>query len=127
MQDYTKLAVWRRARALTISVHEVVRAFPPRSTPGLRAQMERAVMSVAATIAEGAGRESRVDFARFLTMAIASSSELEHHLGMSRDLGMLDELTHDRLNGEAIGIRRMLFGLRRALLLREQEERAKRT
>jgi four helix bundle protein len=127
MQDYRKLSVWRKARALTVAVHEVARTFPVRSSPGLRAQLERAVMSVTATIAEGAGRDSRIDFARFLTMAIASSSEAEPHLGMCRDLGMLDELTHDRLSGEAVDIRRMLFGLRRALLMREQEERTRRS
>jgi four helix bundle protein len=127
MQDYKKLSVWRKARALTVAVHEIACTFPARSAPGLRAQLQRAVMSVTSTIAEGAGRESRVDFARFITMAIASSSEVEHHLGMCRDLGMLDELTHDRLSGEAIDIRRMLFGLRRALLMREQEERTKRS
>ena len=125
MQDYQKLSVWRKARALTVAVHESMRAVPSNTAPGLRPQLMRATMSIAANIAEGAMRESRVDFARFISIAISSSSEAEHHLITSGDLGLLGEPVVVRLTDQIVEVRRMLFGLRAALLRREHEERTR--
>ena len=124
MQDHTKLLVWQRARSLTVAVNEVAGAYPSNLAPGLRNQTMRAVMSIAANIAEGAARGSRSDFARFVTIAAASASELEHHLTVAQDLGMLDETIGARLVGRTSELRRMLFGLRRALLERELGEKS---
>lgn len=83
----------------------------------------RATMSVAANIAEGAARDSRTDFARFVTIAAGSASEAEHHLTVCGDLGVLDVPVAARLIGQVAEIRRMLFGLRRALVNAELEQR----
>jgi len=116
MQDYTKLLVWQRARTLTVVINEVSRPLRSGEAPGLRSQLMRASMSVSATIAEGAGRESRRDFARFISMAIASASEVEHHLHVAADLGVIDHAAQDRALGRCMEVRRMLYGLHRALL-----------
>lgn len=123
MQDYTKLLVWQRARSLTVAVHEATRTVHPRAAPGLRAQLLRAAMSIGATIAEGAGRESRPDFARFVTMAISSASEVEHHLTVCIDLGLVEDAIAARLIGRCQEIRKMLYGLRRAILKADDGER----
>ena len=122
MQDYTKLLVWQRARSLTVAVHEATRHVRPQVAPGLRSQLMRATMSISATIAEGAGRETRTDFARFITMAISSASEVEHHLTVCTDLGMVDTVIVRRLAERTVEVRRMLFGLRRALLEADADE-----
>lgn len=122
MQDYTKLVVWQRARSLTVAVHEATRTVHPRAAPGLRAQLLRAAMSIGATIAEGAGRESRPDFARFVTMAISSASEVEHHLTVCTDLGLVEHSIVARLIDRCQEIRKMLYGLRRAILKADDGE-----
>jgi four helix bundle protein len=119
MQDYTKLVVWQRARSLIVSVNEVAKGFPPAAAPGLRAQLIRSTMSIGANIAEGAARSSRTDFARFVTIAAGSTSEAEHHLVVAGDLGLVDASIGARLVDRLIEVRRMLFGLRRALLAAE--------
>jgi four helix bundle protein len=116
MQDFKNLMVWQRARSLSVAVHEATRSIAAGEAPGLRSQLRRAAMSISATIAEGAGRDSRKDFARFLSMAIASASEVEHHLIQSDDLGVLDRVAAERLIERVVEVRRMLYGLRRALL-----------
>ena len=121
MQDYTKLLVWQRARSLTVAVQEATRSIHPRAAPGLRAQLLRAAMSIGATIAEGAGRESRPDFARFVTMAISSTSEVEHHLTVCTDLGLVEESIVARLTDRCQEIRKMLYGLRRAILKADED------
>jgi four helix bundle protein len=122
MQDHTKLVVWQRARALNVSVNQVAKAFPPALAPGLRAQLMRSAMSIGATIAEGAGRETRVDFARFVTMSAGSATETEHHLTTASDLGLIEESIALRLIDRVIEIRRMLYGLHRALIAAAAED-----
>ena len=121
MQDHTKLQVWHRSRSLTVAVHDALRRGADRSVPGLRAQLIRATMSIGANIAEGASRDTRADFARFVTIAIGSTSEAEHHLTVCSDLGILERGVADRLIDQATEIRRMLSGLRRALVMRDQQ------
>lgn len=54
-------------------------------------------------------------------MAIASASEVEHHLMHSNDLGVLDRVIAAQLIDRVVEIRRMLFGLRRALITKGDE------
>ena len=124
MQDYTRLVVLLRARALTVAVNEATRSVRAAVAPGLRPQLMRAVMSISANVAEGAGRSSRPDFARFVDIAAASASEVEHHLIVAGDLGVIERAELARLRADVVTVRRMLFGLRRALLAREAEEHA---
>jgi four helix bundle protein len=125
MQDHTKLSVWHRARSLAVAVHEVSQSFAGGSAPGLRTQLLRAAMSISANVAEGAARESRLDFARFVSIAAASASEVEHHLTVAGDFGLIEVGVQTRLVAKVVEVRRMLFGLQRALLAREAEERAR--
>ncbi len=124
MQDFKKVQAWHKARALTISITRASSDFQGDAAPGLRSQLMRAVMAIATNIAEGAGRDTRPDFARFISMAIGSVSEVEHLIS-ARDLELIDERTLSELTLKVIEVRRMLFGFRRTLLAREEEERAK--
>lgn len=122
MQDHTKLLVWHRARGLNLLVRAIAPRLRSPDAPKLRAQTMDAVQSIGRNIAEGAGRASRPDFARFIDMAAASSTEVDHHLTTAFDLGLISDTTLAELVGENSQIRRMLFGLRRTLLRREAEE-----
>src|SRR3954466_15142516 len=125
MQDYRKIVAWRKARALVVAVSEATRGWPANAAPGLRSQLMRATMSISSNIVEGAMRESRVDFARFLTMAISSAGESEHHLCTCEDLGLLAPESTGPLTERVVEVRRMLFGLRATVLRAAQAERVK--
>jgi len=75
---------------------------------GLTSQIRRAASSVAANIAEGCGRDGNNEFRRFLEIAMGSASEVEYHLLLARDLQMLDDATHEQLNGNTCEVKRML-------------------
>jgi len=116
MQDFKNLMVWQRARSFSVAVHEATRSINGTDAPGLRTQIRKAALSISATIAEGAGRDTRKDFARFLSMAIGSANEVEQHLVLADDLAVMDGNATQGLIGQVTEIRRMLFGLRRVLL-----------
>ena len=77
--------------------------------------MRRAAMSIGANIAEGCGRGGTREFARFLSYASGSASELECHVQLAADVRLLDARSYETLTVEASGIRQMLAGLIRRL------------
>ena len=77
----------------------------------LRNQMTRAAMSIPTNIVEGAGQQSRREFARFLRIALNSGSELEYHLIVARDTGAISSNDYASLLDQMVEVKRMLHGL----------------
>ena len=84
--------MWHEAVELATRIYCLTNGYPARERYGLIAQMRRAAVSVSSNIAEGAGRGSAKDMARFLRVAIGSICELESQLEVSRKLGLTDEV-----------------------------------
>ncbi|HKV93231.1 MAG TPA: four helix bundle protein [Candidatus Angelobacter sp.] len=78
---------------------------------GLTSQLRRAAVSIGANIAEGCGRRSDGELARFLQIARGSASEVEHHLLLARDLKFLQAVTHQDLEKRLQEVQRMLTSL----------------
>jgi four helix bundle protein len=91
MQDFKKLEVWRLSHALTINMYRCTRRLPDDERFGLTSQIRRAAVSIEANIAEGCGRNTRMDFARFLQQAMGSTRELECHLLIGKDLRLIGD------------------------------------
>ncbi len=108
MRDFRELKVWERSHRLTLAVYRATTAFPREELYGLTSQVRRSCAAVPANIAEGCGRDSNADLARFLQMALGSASELQYHLLLARDLSVLNPRDHERLAGEVTEIKRML-------------------
>jgi four helix bundle protein len=86
-------------------------SFPKEERYGLVDQLRRADVSVPANIAEGCGRGTDADFARFLQIAMGSASELEYELLLARDLGYLNSQDHLPLEQNVQEVKQMLSGL----------------
>jgi four helix bundle protein len=114
MQDFRKLIVWQKARALSLQLDTVLASIAARK-PWLADQLERAAEGIGATISEGCGRESKADFRRFLTMAVGSTTELENHLIRAHDTGLLATDNYLALVASTVEVRKMLHGLRKSL------------
>lgn len=111
MQDYMQLEVWQRSHRLTLAVYRETDHFPRSEAYNLTSQIRRSSVSIPSNIAEGCGRSSRPDFARFLAIALGSCCELQYQLLLSRDLGLLGAHNYSVLHHEVIGVKRMLSGL----------------
>src|SRR5690349_1580795 len=113
MKPFRQLKVWEKSHALTLAVFRATRAVKRGEYPGLVAQLRRAASSIPTNIAEGCGHSTEREFARFLQMAMASASELEYHLLLAFDLGMLSLQSYRELDGRVIEVKRMLAALLR--------------
>ena len=108
MKAFTKLKVWEKSHRLTLDIYKVTKGFPRDELYGLTAQFRRSCSSIPANIAEGCGRNGDAEFARFLQIALGSASELEYHLLLARDLGLLNDLDYERLRSETKEVKQML-------------------
>jgi four helix bundle protein len=115
MQDFRGLEVWKKSHMLALATYGASARFPACERYGVTSQLRRAAVSIAANIAEGCGRGSDADFARFVQHALGSASELEYHLLLARDLGYLAEAEARELSDDAAEVMRMLSSLRRRL------------
>ena len=115
MQSFRDLKVWEKGHLLTLAVYKVTEKFPREEVYGLTSQMRRSASSVPANIAEGCCRDGDRDFARFLQTALSSASELEYHLLLGRDLGLLNTACYEDLESQTTEIKRMLTSFIRKL------------
>ena len=86
MQNYKDLKVWTKAHEFTLKVYDVTKMFPKEEIYSLTNQMRRAASSVPANIAEGCGKNSKLELAHFLNIALGSANESEYFLILSKDL-----------------------------------------
>lgn len=111
MADFRKLKVWWKGRMLAGDIYRITEHFPPEEKFNLAAQMQRASISVISNVAEGCGRQSGKEFARFLYIARGSLFELETQLYVAGDLGLIGKEKAEPLLAQAEEIGRMLAQL----------------
>jgi four helix bundle protein len=111
MADFKKLQVWQKAHALALSANTSAGRIRGATYSSLRSQLVRAAMSIDANIVEGRGQRTDKEFARYLSIAINSTNELESHLIMARDIGAMGVHEFSTLLDQLIEVRRMLHGL----------------
>lgn len=92
MRDFRKLDIWGKGILLVKEVYQISVKLPSDEKYGLKSQICRAAVSIPSNIAEGASRNSEMEFKRFLEIAIGSSFELETQLILILELKMMEEV-----------------------------------
>ena len=80
LRDFSKYKVWERSHSLVIDIYIQTKKFPKEEMYNMTSQIRRAVVSIPTNIAEGAGRNSDADFARFLAIAAGCVNETKYLL-----------------------------------------------
>jgi four helix bundle protein len=111
MRNYEDLQVWQKAHNLTLEIYKNTRCFPSEERFGLTSQIRRSCSSIGANLAEGCGRRSDGEMARFVQIAMGSGAELSYHLLLARDLGFLSQSCSEKLRSDLSEIMRMLSSL----------------
>jgi len=111
MQNYKDLKVWEKAHQFTLEVYEVTKTFPKEEVYSLTNQLRRAASSIPANIAEGCGKSTQAEFARYLNVSLGSANEAEYFLILSKDLKYLNEMPFNKLFTLINEIKAMLISL----------------
>ncbi|MEN9464611.1 MAG: hypothetical protein RL217_792 [Pseudomonadota bacterium] len=88
MRKYQELDAWQHAMELSVAIYHLTANFPDNERYGLVSQMRRAAVSVPSNIAEGHGRDSELEFKRFLLIARGSLAELETQWLLAQRIGL---------------------------------------
>ncbi|MCP4142674.1 MAG: four helix bundle protein [Chloroflexi bacterium] len=115
MKDFRTLKVWQKAHQFALAVYKATTLFPREELYGLTSQIRRSSMSIPTNIAEGAGRFTDKDFARFLQISMGSASEAEYQLLLAYDLGFLEDEVYRKLHSQVEEIKRMLASFLKTL------------
>lgn len=98
---FERIDAWNRAREFNRQVYALTRAFPKEEAFGLTLQIRRSVVSISSNIAEGAGRNSDVDFAHFLEIAYGSLMETVSQCFLAMDEGYISSEDFEKLANDA--------------------------
>ena len=121
MADFRKLRVWQEANALSVATASAVEHVRGMSASILRSQLLRATFSIQANIAEGSAKRSDREFARYIRIAVGSSTESANHLSLLHDLGGVDDTVFASLDSKQDDVGKMLSGLEKRLSTPEND------
>jgi len=111
-RSFEDLEVWKRASCLAVGVYESLRKCRDY---GLKDQMTRSAVSIASNIAEGAERNSKTEYIRFLHIAKGSAAELRTQVYIAQQIGIYQVAKATELIAELKQISSMLQGLIKSL------------
>lgn len=78
IKSFEDLPVWQDSRKFTNKIYNLTNKFPKEEIYGLTSQIRRATVFIMANIAEGFDRRSDKELTNFLSIARASSSEVQN-------------------------------------------------
>jgi four helix bundle protein len=110
-RDHEKLKVFSMADQMVVDVYRGTAGFPTEERYGLQSQIRRAAVSVPTNIVEGCGRRTEREFLNFLSIALASASEVHYLLSLALRLRFTARETGERLQRSARDLVRALQSL----------------
>ena len=110
--SFENLEIWQRATRLTVTLYD---ALKDCRDFGLKDQMTRSAVSIGSNIAEGAERDSKIEFARFLHIAKGSAAELRTQVYIAGQVGIFEKVFESELAEELKALSSMIHGLIKSL------------
>ena len=111
MNNYKKFKIWDNSVELAIEIYEKVKAFPKQELYGLSDQIKRSSISIPSNIAEGSGRNSQLEFNRFLSIASGSAAELNTQLIIANRLGFISDNDFGPIQNKLEALHKMIYKL----------------
>ena len=95
--SFEKLEVYQLARKFKIDIKLLTITFPKEERFELISQINRSSASIAANLAEGSGRATNFDQARFTNMSYSTGLETIDHLNTALDMDYIKEKEYTEL------------------------------
>jgi four helix bundle protein len=115
LTSHEDLDVWKLSIDLADASYDFCKSLPADERFGLVSQIQRAAVSIAANIAEGAARDSTKDFLRHLAISKGSLAEVQTLMVIAARRKYGAQQAANRVNQLALSIGRMLVALRNSL------------
>ena len=112
MHNFRKLDTWLDGVELADTIYTLTAAFPTPGIYGLSTQMQRAAVSVPSNIAEGSGKGSDRDFARFVSISLGSLFELETQIEIAYRRGYISTENYYALRPRIESLQKRIYNLR---------------
>ena len=118
LKDFEDMEVWQDAQDLACDAYNDLAAVKDYSFAD---QLKRAAVSISNNIAEGAERETDLDFARFLDIAKGSTGEVRSMYRLAARLKHCDNATASKRAKQCKHISKQLAGFARYLRKRNRK------
>lgn len=109
--SFEKLIAWQKSRELALLIFKTTKQFPKDELFGLTSQMRRCSISISSNLAEGSGRNSFKDKARFTEIAYSSSLELLNQIILSFDFEYISETEYHQIREKITDVNMLIDGL----------------
>ncbi|WP_338376697.1 four helix bundle protein [uncultured Flavobacterium sp.] len=109
--SFEKLIAWQKSRELALLIFKTTKQFPKDELFGLTSQMRRCSISISSNLAEGSGRNSFKDKARFTEIAFSSSLELLNQMILSFDFEYITESEYLQIREKITEVNMLIDGL----------------
>ena len=111
MEKFRQLIAWQKTHKLVLMVYELIKKFPREEKFILIPQIIRAVISIAANLAEGTKRRSLADQKHFFNMSETSLEEVKYYLILAQDLGYISNTEFENALALSREVGRLIHGL----------------
>lgn len=115
IHNFRELKIWQKARYLVKDIYDATKSFPQSETYGLQGQARRAVVSIAANIAEGSGKGTDKDFNNFLNISKGSLFELQTLVILANDLTYINDDIYNDIIIKCEELERMIISFQNQL------------
>ena len=107
IKNFTEIDAWKEARILTRNIYSITNKSPFSRDFGLKDQMTRAAVSISSNIAEGAERDSKLEFIRFLHIAKGSAAELRTQMYIAHQVGIITNDVQTELSEKLSNVQKL--------------------
>lgn len=112
IKSFEEIIAWQQSKSFTIQIYKT---FRDNRDVSFKNQIERASVSIMNNIAEGFERQTNKEFKNFLYIAKGSAGEVRSMLSLALDLGYISSSAYLQMNGDLMGISRLISGLIKTL------------
>ncbi|NEN90451.1 MULTISPECIES: four helix bundle protein [unclassified Okeania] len=115
MGSHREQYIWKRGVKMAINCYKITQHFPTSELYGLTSQIRRSCVSVPSNIAEGYGRTSKVEYIRFLRIALGSLRELDTQLIIAKAVNLAKPELFNSIIQEVDELQRLIIATIRKL------------
>lgn len=115
MKAFRDLLIWQKAMNLVTNTYQITQKFPKEELFGLTSQIRRSAISLSSNIAEGYGRDSNIEFLRFIKIVSGSLFEFQTQIEIAKNINYQNENEFKNLYEETRELEAMIISFSKRL------------